>query len=98
MTTTTEAGPARTHVNGAVPARPTPPIRQRNVARIAIGTLVLVVSTLGVVALTAHTDETTERDQRIVYRVSLENGHFINLKMRDDSKSNENKARGEGNA
>jgi hypothetical protein len=58
MTTTTEAGPARTHVNGAVPARPTPPIRQRNVARIAIGTLVLVLSTLGVVALTAHTGAT----------------------------------------
>jgi uncharacterized protein len=53
------------------------------------------------VALTAHTDETTDRDQRIVYRVSLENGHFINLKMRDDArtdaKSNEAKAKGESN-
>lgn len=60
MTTTTEAGPARTHANGAMPARPTPPIRQRNLARIAIGTLVLVVSTLGVVALTAHTGATRQ--------------------------------------
>jgi uncharacterized protein len=53
------------------------------------------------VALTAHTDETTDRDQRIVYRVSLENGHFINLKMRDDArtdaKSNGAKVKGENN-
>lgn len=58
MNATTVTGTARTQVNGASPGRPTPPIRQRNVARTAIGTLVLVVSTLGVVALTADTGAT----------------------------------------
>ena len=69
MTTTTEAGPASTHVNGAVPGRPDA-ARSGNatVARITIGTLVLVVSTLGVVALTAHTGTTREGVDRSAQR------------------------------
>lgn len=58
MTTTAMTSAGLSQRNAASTARPIPPIRQRNVARIAIGTLVLVVSILGVVALTARTGAT----------------------------------------
>lgn len=50
----------RSSTNGQRPMGATPPIRQRNVARVAIGTLVVVLSTLGVAAITARAGATRE--------------------------------------
>jgi hypothetical protein len=58
MTITDAVSLGQAQLHGASTARTIPPIRQRNAARVAIGTLVLVVSILGVVALTAHTGAT----------------------------------------
>lgn len=51
MSTPMTATPRTAPKNGHHPTRPVPPVRQRNLTRIAIGVVVLALSTLGVVSL-----------------------------------------------
>lgn len=58
MSTPMTATPCTTPQNGHHPTRPVPPVRQRNLTRIAIGVIVLALSTLGVVSLRSSTSAT----------------------------------------
>ena len=51
MTTPMTATPVAAGQNGHRPTRPVPPVQRRNLTRIAIGVVVLALSTLGVVSL-----------------------------------------------
>ncbi len=58
MSTPVTATPRTAPQNGHQSARPVPPVRQRNFTRIAIGVVVLSLSTLGVVSLGSSSSAT----------------------------------------
>lgn len=58
MSTPMTATPRTAPKNGHQPTRPVPPVRQRNFTRIAIGVIVLALSTLGVVSLRSNNSAT----------------------------------------